>query len=588
MSFSAEDLVARFAWEASLFQVVSRPEDASVASEARSPEHPPRALVPVLEPLLGQVDAVFVRGDGIHFEVVLVVDRTREPSRHFPLDRAAVQEACAPCVAFTGRLHGHPLPVGVLVLEIRAGGDDERPRLNQLKGSAGVHKVAVRAAAVDTVSGKVTGLPRWPFGDELIRLLRNATAEVAAGRPAALPEPPPPVPQRRPLATLTLLAVLAGMFGAEVVVDGRAAWWSPRPTTLYALGALSWPALRDEHAIYRLFSCGFLHAGILHLGLNSLAIVLAGSFAERLAGPAFVLATFVAALLGGSLASLAVNGAQAFSVGASGAIMGLIAGALVLTGRMPFGPQRTLARARLWQWLIPALIPIAFRTGFGTIDFGAHLGGALTGAAVGFALLRSWDPRRPWPHPPDAAARRWLRATAWTGSLLATLAVGWAVARSPAALADASLEERLMPDDTAGAVADRLNQAMRERDATTPVASLTQELAQLRQRYPDDPRVFYLSGLWALATGREADGEALLRQGLAHGRVLKRAFGKGELELDMRRHLAGIELRRGDVEAARRDFAPACPLLAQAPPSALPGKETHDETALRSLCAPAP
>jgi rhomboid protease GluP len=613
MSFSAEDLVARFAWEASLFHVVSRPEEASLASEARSPDHPPRALVPVLEPLLGQVDAVFVRGDGIHFEVVLVVDRTREPSRRFPLDRAAVQEACAPCVAFTGRLHGHPLPVGVLVLEIHAGGDDERERLRQLKGSAGEHKVMVRAAAVDTVSGKVTSFSRWPLGDELVRHLRHAATEVVAGRPAALPEPAPPVPRRRPIATLTLLGVLAGMFGAELVVDGSAAWWSPRPTTLYALGALSWPALRDDHALYRLLSCGFLHAGVLHLGLNGLALVLTGSFAERLAGPAFVLATFVAALLGGSLASLTVNGAHAFSVGASGAIMGLIGGALVLTRRMPFGPQRTLARARLWQWLIPALIPIAFRTGFGTIDFGAHLGGAVTGAVVGFLLLRSWNPRRPWPHAPDESARRWLRATAWTGSLLATLAVGWAVARSPAALADATLEERLMSDETAGAVADRLNQALRDGDATAKVSALAQELAELRRRYPDDPRTFYLGGLWALAAGQDAEGESLLRQGLAHGRILARAFGQSELELDMRRHLARSELRRGDVAAARRDFEPACRLLPKAPMTAGQAEETapketprgtpsqgtapHEkaprqtaqvEAALRALCADSP
>jgi len=575
MSFTAEELVARFAWEASLVQAVARPELASPAGEVATPEHPTRAWVPVLATLASSVDAVLVRGDGFHFEVVLVVDRTREPSRRFPLERAALQEACGPCVAFTGRLHGHALPVSVLVLEVRDGGDDDGARLAGLKGSAGVHKVAVQAVAADLRTGRLTVASRRPFGSELVRHLRRSFRDLQEGRPALLPEAPPAPSRRRPLATFIVLGVLVGMFGAEVIVDGSSAWWSPRTSTLYGLGGLAWSALVQDRAYYRILSCGFLHAGLLHLGLNGLALLMAGSFAERLAGPAFLLVTFVASLAGGSAASMALSGGHAFTVGASGAIMGLIASALVLTGRMGYGPQRTMARSRLWQWLVPALIPLAFRTGFGTIDVGAHLGGAVTGAGLGFWLLRRWDRRRPWPHPPPAPARRILQGAAALACTLTVVALGWAIAQSPDKLADARLDERLAPDQETGKVAEQLNQALRAGASLAPAqqAALESSFTDLQERYPDDPRGYYLGALWAFSRDQDAKGEELLRHGLANPRVFERAFGKSDLETDMRRYLARAALKRQDEAGARRDLAPACARLAPDDP-------------LRELCPP--
>src|SRR5207237_4926866 len=108
-----------------------------------------------------------------------------------------------------------------------------------------------------------------------------------------------------------------------------------------------------------------------------------------LVGRAWLFALFFIGTLGGSLMSLAINPADVVSVGASGAIMGLLAAALVLALRFPAGPQRTAIHMGLLRVFIPSLIPLAVHSGE-RIDFAAHLGGDLVGWLIGAILLISW------------------------------------------------------------------------------------------------------------------------------------------------------------------------------------------------------
>jgi hypothetical protein len=162
-----------------------------------------------------------------------------------------------------------------------------------------------------------------------------------------------------------------------------------------------------------------------------------------------------------------------------------------------------------------------------------------------------------------------VRTWAWVASAAALLALGWAVVRSPGWLADAALADRLMPDEVANKVADRVNGLLRgppATDAPSPDApaqadtAADAELATLRTTYPGDPRALYVSALWELHQGHDARGEGFLRQGLRDSSMLTRAFGSRDLETDMRRHLARSDLRRGDEAQARRDLAPVCGL----------------------------
>jgi rhomboid protease GluP len=137
-----------------------------------------------------------------------------------------------------------------------------------------------------------------------------------------------------------------------------------------------------------MLTCAFLHGDPIHLLFNCVAMYMAGAVLENLIGRRWLLGLFVIGALGGSVASLTVNPDHITSVGASGAIMALLAGAMVASLRLPKGSARTQILVSLGQILIPGLLPLA--THGGNVDFGAHLGGAIAGALGGLALLVTW------------------------------------------------------------------------------------------------------------------------------------------------------------------------------------------------------
>lgn len=83
---------------------------------------------------------------------------------------------------------------------------------------------------------------------------------------------------------------------------------------------------------YRLFSSGFLHANWMHFGFNMAALVSFALSIEILLGIKSFLVIYCLSLLGGSLLALYIhrNHADYSGVGASGAISGVIASAIIL------------------------------------------------------------------------------------------------------------------------------------------------------------------------------------------------------------------------------------------------------------------
>lgn len=85
--------------------------------------------------------------------------------------------------------------------------------------------------------------------------------------------------------------------------------------------------------LWRLFTCMFLHAGILHLVVNLFSLYNLGNLIERIFGSAKFTLIYLSSGLWGSIAStiFAPETAAVVSVGASGAIFG-IAGAILYLG----------------------------------------------------------------------------------------------------------------------------------------------------------------------------------------------------------------------------------------------------------------
>jgi membrane associated rhomboid family serine protease len=162
---------------------------------------------------------------------------------------------------------------------------------------------------------------------------------------------------------------------------------------------------------WRLVTGAFLHAGIIHLGMNMLLLWFLSQELEPALGRLRFAVLYGVSLVGGSLGVMLVD-PRAATVGASGAVFGLMGALIVLQLRAKQNP---------WQSGIGGLVLINLVLTFAIpgISIGGHVGGLLAGAAAGAVL----QPLR-WPQ--QGAALR------------TTVAVGFGITFAVAALAVAS------------------------------------------------------------------------------------------------------------------------------------------------------
>ena len=142
---------------------------------------------------------------------------------------------------------------------------------------------------------------------------------------------------------------------------------------------------------YRLFTSMFLHFGLSHLLNNMLVLFLLGDNLERAVGKWKYLVIYLFSGIGGNLLSLwweLRTGDYAVSAGASGAIFGVV-GALFYVVAVNKGRLEDMTTRRLGILIVMTLYLGFTSTG---VDNFAHIGGLLTGFAVGAALYRR--PRR--------------------------------------------------------------------------------------------------------------------------------------------------------------------------------------------------
>lgn len=168
-----------------------------------------------------------------------------------------------------------------------------------------------------------------------------------------------------------------------------------------AWGANFGPATQDGQW-WRLGSAMFLHFGVVHLGLNMWALWDVGRLMERLFGHGRYALLYLASGVGGNLLSLVMQGNQAVSGGASGAVFSLYGALLVFLWR-----ERRHVQRREFRWLFGFAVLFTLITlGMGLvipgIDNAAHVGGLVCGALLAGVLARPWPGN---PQPPALAGR---------------------------------------------------------------------------------------------------------------------------------------------------------------------------------------
>ncbi|MHB8470926.1 MAG: rhomboid family intramembrane serine protease [Gaiellaceae bacterium] len=124
---------------------------------------------------------------------------------------------------------------------------------------------------------------------------------------------------------------------------------------------------------WRLITTAFLHAGVIHIGFNMLALWWIGSPVEQYLGRARYLGLYLVAGLAGSAGAL-IQTPQGVTVGASGAIFGILGAMLIIewqaTGRLG-GNALTLI-----------VINLALSFTLANISIGGHIGGLIGGILV--------------------------------------------------------------------------------------------------------------------------------------------------------------------------------------------------------------
>lgn len=138
---------------------------------------------------------------------------------------------------------------------------------------------------------------------------------------------------------------------------------------------------------YRVFTGTFLHGGFIHIAFNMYALYILGPQIERALGHLEFVGIYVVALLAGSFGALLITPFDP-TVGASGAIYGLLGAAVVLQKRNGIDP---------WSSGIIGLLAINLLLTFAIpgISIGGHLGGLVGGALAGLVILESQQRRQP-------------------------------------------------------------------------------------------------------------------------------------------------------------------------------------------------
>jgi membrane associated rhomboid family serine protease len=187
-----------------------------------------------------------------------------------------------------------------------------------------------------------------------------------------------------------LVAINVIVFLAEVAtgvtLGGSDSGW------VYLHGVLYGPALTGSdlagvgtHQYWRLLTDGFLHASLIHIGLNMLSLWFVGRVLEPAIGTRNFVAIYFASLLAGSFGALLFS-PDIPTLGASTGIFGI------------FGALIVVANARgipIWQsGLGPMLlINLLFTLTVSDVSVGGHIGGLMAGLLCGWFIVELHERR---------------------------------------------------------------------------------------------------------------------------------------------------------------------------------------------------
>jgi membrane associated rhomboid family serine protease len=179
-------------------------------------------------------------------------------------------------------------------------------------------------------------------------------------------------------ANLALMVSIAIAYGLQLLINQH---YGANAASAVGGFLLNIRGIPDSSAPWRYLSYAFLHAGLLHIGINLWVLFDIGRIYEARRHWGSLLAAFtIGAAMGAYFVTIAQGGQQLVLIGASGGILG-VAGALLADTLRGHGPQdRVLTRALL-QWIGLLVIFSLLLPG---VSLWGHIGGLVGGLLWGF------------------------------------------------------------------------------------------------------------------------------------------------------------------------------------------------------------
>lgn len=195
------------------------------------------------------------------------------------------------------------------------------------------------------------------------------------------------LPGRAGIASLTIIGVNVAVFLLALAAGGTRG-------TLFDAGAMIASTARDssgnvltgvsDGAYWRLLTAAFLHSGIGHLVFNMFTLVLFGPMVEQILGVRRFVAAYLTAAVGSSVFVYWLASEYTTTIGASGAVFGVLGLTLVLLIRT----------GNDLRGLLILLAINAFYSLRPGISWEGHLGGFVLGLLLGYALAYAPRERR--------------------------------------------------------------------------------------------------------------------------------------------------------------------------------------------------
>jgi membrane associated rhomboid family serine protease len=185
-------------------------------------------------------------------------------------------------------------------------------------------------------------------------------------------------------ATLALIGINVAVYLAELAAGGAT---NGTGNWIYEHGALFSSAFYSNGSAagvahgewWRLLTAAFLHYGPFHLAINMYSLYFAGTILEQVIGRWRFLLLYLGSGIAGSAGALVVS-PNSITVGASGAIFGILGGLFVLERRGVLHSGGQIAGLIVLNLVFTLLVP--------GISLGGHVGGLVGGVVLMYALLQ--------------------------------------------------------------------------------------------------------------------------------------------------------------------------------------------------------